>query len=318
MAADQEDAIACYQIGNFYKLGVGIAQSDELAFKYYQLAAYQGLKEAFYELGMSYFDGKGVNKSLNTAMIYFKIAADQNVAWAQFWLSYCYKHFGRRKDLKEFFRYAQLAADQGLPSGQLAVANAYEQGIGVEQSLEKAFKYYQLAANLDDAEGFFHLGRFYQIGQYVEQSLEKALEYYRISFEKGYKKSKSRIEICEEILNKQTEAAFIIDSQAEKLHIDNYLEQHNLKILQTIFEKSKNIPAYLDAYNLSIAELKIIGNALIANHRFVFICSQQDMENLTQIFKDKGYSNNLWCQKLKKQDSQEIVYGLRFKEEKAA
>ena len=264
----------------------------------------------------------GVKKSEEEAVKYFKMAADLNDAWAQSWLSSCYKlGAGVKHDEKEAFRYAKLAADQGLPIDQCFVADAYERGIVVEKSVAEAFKYYQLAAKSDHAEAFFHIGRFYQVGQYVEQSLAKALDYFRLSVEKGYEKAQSQIEVCKELLEKQKQSSLvsIIDPQAENLNIGHYLESHNLALLKDIFEKSKEVPIFLEASHLSNDELEVICNAMIANHRLAFICSHEDMENLMRIFQKAGHhSNNLWRQKLKKQDTQEIVYGLRFREEKIA
>jgi hypothetical protein len=90
-------------------------------------------------------------------------------------------------------------------------------------------------------------------------------------------------------------------------------------MLKALFDKSQNIPIYLEAYDLTSQELKVICDALISNHKFVLICSKKDMKALLKIFHEAGHHlNNLWRERLKKQDTQEIVYGLRFREKMAA
>jgi TPR repeat protein len=316
-------AISQYYLGECFEKGIGIKQSNQNAAHYYELAAKAGNRSSLNRLGNAYLNGElGLKRSIEKAIHYYSLAANNGCCISLEKLAECYEvGIGVEKSINKAIDYYTQAALQGSSYALLKLGECYEQGRGVEKNIEKALQYYQKAADLGDAEAFFHLGRFYQIGQYVEQSVEKALEYYKIALKNGYRQAKSRIKVCEELLEQQKQNSndFIIDPQAKKLDADNYLKKHNLKMLKALFDKSQNAPIYLEAYDLAPEELKVICDALISNHRFVLICSKKDMKTLLKIFHEAGHQlNKLWRERLKKQDTEEIVYGLRFREEMVA
>ena len=59
-AAERGDADAQCVIGDCYKAGDGVEQSNAYAVKWYRKAAEQGNAEACYRLGMSYYNAEGV------------------------------------------------------------------------------------------------------------------------------------------------------------------------------------------------------------------------------------------------------------------
>ncbi|WP_026345554.1 tetratricopeptide repeat protein, partial [Pseudoalteromonas piscicida] len=61
--AQSGDADAHCKLGVIYEQGKGVAQSDEKAVKYYQLAAEQGDACGQCNLGLMYEQGKGVAQS---------------------------------------------------------------------------------------------------------------------------------------------------------------------------------------------------------------------------------------------------------------
>jgi len=320
LAADQGFVHAQYEVTKAYHHGLGTDKNPQFAFQYCKMATDQGLPEAQNTLG-TYFDhGMGVEKSPQEAFKYFQLAADQGYAIAQSNLGLCFKQGkGSFQSDEKACEYFKLAADQGLALGQYYLGLCFKMGVGIEQSDEEAFKYFHLSAEQNFVKGQYQLALCFFEGKGTKQSFEQSLEYFKLADNQGIIEAKSKIEECEKILDQQENDAFIIDPLAEKLNVDNYLEKHDLKMLRTIFEKMKNTPVYLEAANLSEEELKVICNALITNHRFAFIGSQQDMEVILKIFQEAGHHlNSLWREKLKKQDTQEIVYGLRFREQIAA
>ena len=63
MAADQGHAVSQCRIGNFYAIGKGGVEKNEVeALKWYRKAAEQGYAEAQYDLGFMYANGLGFEK----------------------------------------------------------------------------------------------------------------------------------------------------------------------------------------------------------------------------------------------------------------
>ena len=64
MAAKRGNAAAQYNLGNYYRQGIrGLTQSSKRAIEYYTLAADQGDPEAQYNLGNMYVSGDGIGQS---------------------------------------------------------------------------------------------------------------------------------------------------------------------------------------------------------------------------------------------------------------
>ena len=77
MSADQGNTEAQLKLGTMYQFGVGIAQDDAEAAKWYLKAADQGLAEAQFNLGVMYARGDGVPKDYMLAYMWFDVAAAQ-------------------------------------------------------------------------------------------------------------------------------------------------------------------------------------------------------------------------------------------------
>ncbi|WP_249122700.1 DUF2971 domain-containing protein [Pseudoalteromonas sp. M8] len=184
--AQRGDADAQCNLGLMYINGQGVAQSDEKAVEYYQLAAKQGNARGQCNLGVMYAQGKGVAQSDEKAIKYYQLAAEQGNARAQCNLGVMYEQGkGVAQSDEKAVEYYQLAAEQGDSHGQCYLGLMYEYGQGVAQSDEKAVEYYQLAAEQEDARGQCDLGVMYAQGKGVTQSDEKAIKYYQLAAEQG-------------------------------------------------------------------------------------------------------------------------------------
>ena len=77
-----------------YDKGVEVYQSGnhELAFKYFEKAANQGLADSQYLLGLYYIEGKGVEQNEQKAAYWWEKAANQGHAKAQFNFAVCYEN----------------------------------------------------------------------------------------------------------------------------------------------------------------------------------------------------------------------------------
>ena len=132
-AAERGDADAQCVIGDCYKAGDGVEQSNAYAVKWYRKAAEQGNAEACYQLGMSYYKAEGVF---------------QDFVEARHWLqkSDFSKHNDAALMLASFFRtgtggpadsamaakYQQIAAENGDAASLYSLAVQYYNGTGKE------------------------------------------------------------------------------------------------------------------------------------------------------------------------------------------
>lgn len=81
--ADAGDKNAAYGMGLLHGNGFGVDMNDELALKYYGIAAEQGHPDAQFNLAVMHQNGWGVPQSDDEANRWYKLAADQGVTQAQ-------------------------------------------------------------------------------------------------------------------------------------------------------------------------------------------------------------------------------------------
>jgi TPR repeat protein len=130
-------------MGHYYKDGLGVKQSYEMARMLFELAAQQGDASAMYDLGVMYDHGQGVEQSGDKA--------------------------------REWYEQAAVLGDA---AAMYNLGHMYDRGNGVEQSYEKAKEYYVRAVREGDASAMNNLGWLYHNGYGVQQSYAKAKEYY--------------------------------------------------------------------------------------------------------------------------------------------
>jgi len=113
-AADQNLALAQFNLGFSYENGDGVAKDKVEAVKWYRKAANQNHVLAQYTLGNSFANGEGVAKDAVEAVKWYRKAADQNYDLAQYNLGVCYaKGEGVAADDLESYKWMLLAAAQG-------------------------------------------------------------------------------------------------------------------------------------------------------------------------------------------------------------
>lgn len=104
-----------------------------------------GNADAMYFLAIMYFDGDGVPQDQAEGMRLLRVAADLGSADAQFTIGLEKKEFASR-DYKEALDWFRLAAVQGHPDAQNALAEMYAEGTGVLQDFMAAHMWYNIAA----------------------------------------------------------------------------------------------------------------------------------------------------------------------------
>jgi TPR repeat protein len=78
------------------------------------------------------------------------------------------------------------SAAKGDAVAERKLGEAYDKGIGVDQSDQLAASLYRKAADQGDAEAQNRLGALYSVGRGVEKSKEDAVRWYRASAKQGY------------------------------------------------------------------------------------------------------------------------------------
>ena len=81
--ADAGDKNAAYGMGLMYGNGFGVDMNDDLALKYYGVAAEQGHAEAQFNLAVMHQNGWGVPPSDESANEWYRRAAEQGITGAQ-------------------------------------------------------------------------------------------------------------------------------------------------------------------------------------------------------------------------------------------
>lgn len=112
--ADAGNADACYGMGLLYGNGFGVDMNDDLALKYYGVAATAGHADAQYNLGVMHQNGWGVPIDEEEGMKWYRLAAEQGIVGAQLALGRVYAmDFTDSYDPIEAYKWFALAARFG-------------------------------------------------------------------------------------------------------------------------------------------------------------------------------------------------------------
>ena len=200
--AQQGNSDAQYNLGQMYRLGEGVPQSDAEAVKWYLLAAGKGDVDAQYNLGQMYRQGIGVPPDDAKAAKWYRLAAKQGHAGAIAKLKAMngkQNHAGVAKraeiaatgklpvssqgndmpqDDAEAMKQVRLAAEQGNAKAQRKLGMVYALGQGVHQDFQEAVKWFRLAAEQGEADAQHNLGVAYHNGQGVPKDLQTALYWF--------------------------------------------------------------------------------------------------------------------------------------------
>ena len=194
IAAEQGNQDALCTLGNMYYDGEGVDQDYREAFKWFQKSAEQGVSTGQWLLGNMYVEGKGVDQDYGKAFEWFRMSAEQGDAVGQFYLGYLLENgWGVEQDYRKALEWYQKCANQGDADGQRKMGVFYEDGLGVEQDFEKAVEWYRKSAEQGDETGQFCLGTMYEDGHGVEQDYGKAFEWYHKAAEQGHGYSQYKI-----------------------------------------------------------------------------------------------------------------------------
>lgn len=118
-----EDPYVAFGLGKLYYYGNTVPKDRQEAFKWIQLAANNGVEEAYDFLGLMYYWGQGVEKNLREAFSFFMLSANHNVD-SQYYLGWMYEHGqGVDKNIAEAMKWYEKSASLGYRQSkdQLAI-----------------------------------------------------------------------------------------------------------------------------------------------------------------------------------------------------
>ncbi len=144
--ADQGFHLAQFIVGDMYSNGLGVAQDDAEAAKWYRKAADKSDNSTDFALVVKYVMAHGARWEI-AAVKWYRKAAEQGRAWAQYRLGLIYEigQQGVPQDYSEAVKWYRKAADQGHAVAQSRLGLLYEKGQGVVPNFVLAHMWYNLA-----------------------------------------------------------------------------------------------------------------------------------------------------------------------------
>lgn len=161
------------KLARIYAAGLAGPKNPTLAREWYQAASELEYVPAQYILGQMYQSGYGGDKDLKKAVKLYTTAGESGHAGAQFALAeYYYAAEDTEQYRKAAFEWYQQAAFNPYPNAkkphaQLALAEMYDQGIGVKADPQKAFAFYKLSAVAGHPDAQNALAIYFYSGELV-------------------------------------------------------------------------------------------------------------------------------------------------------
>lgn len=146
-AAKAGNAEAQFRLGVMYGNGDGVALDYAQACEWFEKAAAQGHESALITLAWMYANGTGVETDEARARELYLEAARRGSAKAQYVVATMYRfaQYGLAKDIAEAVSWYLKAADQGMPTAQLALGKMLMEGKGVARDDAAALQWLSLA-----------------------------------------------------------------------------------------------------------------------------------------------------------------------------
>jgi TPR repeat protein/signal transduction histidine kinase len=189
-AASQGHVEANVWLGLLYRDGLGVQQSDELAFSCFKLALERGESpEAQCELARCYLKGKGTTQNTELGMHWCKMAAENGFAGAQHLLACCYfDGVGVAQNFEQGLAWldkteqndASIIEDKIM----MRLAEAYSKGTNVEQNDTLALHWLEKVVDASEndlliGEACYQAATMYFDGKGSATDYEKGMQYLR-------------------------------------------------------------------------------------------------------------------------------------------
>ena len=200
--------------GGTLKKGVGVEQNPTAAVEWFRKSAEQNCAIAFYELGVCYENGEGVERNLDEAEVWYKKALDAGIgeeakaalervgklkaeatpeAEAVELYKKAMEYFDRQDKDVECAELLRQSAELGFVWAQLFYGRFLCKGIGTALDPASAVGWFHKAADQNCAEAFYELGVCYENGEGVERDFDQAIEWYRKAVAGGFERAQSAV-----------------------------------------------------------------------------------------------------------------------------
>ena len=206
-AAELGHPLAQTYYGGCLKKGIGVPQDMAAAVEWYRKAADQNFAVAFYELAVCYENGEGVERNLDEALAWYQKALAGGIEEAQSAIIRVEKtkavesspeaeavalyqkaleYFDRQDRDVECADLLRQSAELGYVWAQLFYGRFLTKGIGTALDPASAVEWFRKAADQDCPAAFYELGVCYENGEGVEKNLDEAEVWYRKAVNGGF------------------------------------------------------------------------------------------------------------------------------------
>ncbi|RHZ61002.1 hypothetical protein Glove_350g121 [Diversispora epigaea] len=192
-------------IGFFYQYGIGTVIDNQMAFKFFNLAANErlymknissnlSLRKFFNinkEIGTiylahKYLYGIGVEKDLKKSYQIYSIVANEGSNIALNCMAHCYFNgFGVEKNDEKAFELYLKSAKKGNIVAQYNVSDCYMEGTGIEKDEVKGFQLHLKSVLAGNTDAIHSIGYCYNNGIGVDVDKKEAFKWYFKGAEKG-------------------------------------------------------------------------------------------------------------------------------------
>ena len=208
LAEDNETAIRYYELaakkghpsalnnlGAKYEYGEGTERDYERAAQYYKRAHEAGSEWGTCNLGEAYSNGEGVDRDPKRAAELFEQAANNDHKLCKAWHAWALQTgTGTPKDYVMARHWARLAANENESEGHAILGQLYRDGYGVKKDMAKAFTAFEAGAQLGEEISQAELGGFFEKGLGgAEQNMDEALFWYKKAADQGNNWSQNRL-----------------------------------------------------------------------------------------------------------------------------
>ncbi|RHZ89542.1 hypothetical protein Glove_13g41 [Diversispora epigaea] len=202
-------------IGFFYQYGIGTVVDNQIAFKFYNLAANEMINTSSshilplrklyninkeigtFSIAFMYFEGLGVEKDTKKAFqIYYKLVDEgSNISLNA--MAYCYDNgFGVEKNEEKAFELYLKSAGKGFLNAQLNVYMCYQDGTGIAKDEVKGFQWVMKSALAGNIRAILNVGYCYDRGMGVGKDEKEAFKWYLNAAEKEHNAAQHNLGCC--------------------------------------------------------------------------------------------------------------------------
>lgn len=186
LASNNGDHLATFELALFYQNGIGVPKNRARAAELFRQAADAGYAPAKYNMALLHVEGIYATPSLTEAAALMKEAAEAELAEAQYdYGTMLIEGAGVPSNEAEGARFIGLAAEQGLIEAQIDYATLLYLGQGIEKNISMAASWYQRAAEAGSAVAQNRFAKLLAVGEGVDIDLETAAMWRSLSRRQG-------------------------------------------------------------------------------------------------------------------------------------